>query len=73
MCDLFLSHPFLGDLRISNIYEEYDGPRLFSVENEVGSTFISYWIGNDEDFDNWFLIPCSKAKIIAYEKKNIDL
>lgn len=73
MCNLFLSHPFLGDLRISNIYEEYDGPRLFSVENEVGSTFVSYWIGNNEDSDNWFLIPCSKAKIIAYEKKSIDL
>ncbi|EKN3731992.1 hypothetical protein OU760_001118 [Yersinia enterocolitica] len=73
MSNLFLSHPFLGDLCISNIYEEYDGPRLFSVENEVGSAFIAYWIGNNDDFDNWFLIPCSKSKIIAYEKKNIDL
>jgi len=73
MSNLFLSHPFLGDLRISSIYEEYDGPRLFSVENEVGSSFVTYWIGNDADYDNWFLIPCSKAKIIAYEKKNIDL
>ncbi|ENE7663436.1 hypothetical protein ABNY11_002499 [Enterobacter roggenkampii] len=73
MSNYFLSHPFLGDLYIVNIYEEYNGPRIFSLENKTGASFISYWIGDTEDAENWYLIPCSKARIISFEKKQIDL
>ncbi|MBA0185876.1 hypothetical protein H0261_19230 [Pectobacterium versatile] len=73
MKDTFLSHPFLGNLNILNIYIEYEGPRLFSLENETGASFISYWIGDEIDYEKWFLIPCSKARVIAFEKKKIDL
>ncbi|EPB7271976.1 MULTISPECIES: DUF6575 domain-containing protein [Klebsiella] len=73
MKNIFLSHPFLGNLNILNVYIEYEGPRLFSLENETGASFISYWIGDDSDYEKWFLIPCSKARIIAFEKKQIDL
>lgn len=73
MSNLFFSHQFLGELRIANIYEEYDGPRIFSVENGVGAMFVAYWIGEDYDYDNWFLIPASKTKILAYENRKIDL
>lgn len=69
----FLSHPFLGDLSIINIYEEYNGPRIFSLESKTGATFISYWIGDSDDSENWYLIPCSKSRIISFEKKKIDL
>ncbi|EFC0648292.1 hypothetical protein FA849_00980 [Escherichia coli] len=73
MKHIFLSHPFLGNLKILNVYIEYEGPRLFSLENETGASFISYWIGDEENHEKWFLIPCSKARVIAFEKKKIDL
>lgn len=73
MSNYFLSHPFLGDLSIINIYEEYEGPRIFSLENKTGASFIAYWIGDTDDSENWYLIPCSKARLISFEKKKIDL
>lgn len=73
MSKYFLSHDFLGDLSLVNIYEEYDGPKIFSLENQTGSTFIAYWIGDSSDYENWFIIPCSRMKIISFEKKKIDL
>ncbi|HGT0430364.1 TPA: DUF6575 domain-containing protein [Yersinia enterocolitica] len=73
MKNIFLSHPYFGNLNILNVYIEYDGPRLFSLESETGASFISYWIGDESNYEKWFLIPCSKARVIAFEKKKIDL
>ncbi|EPT3190462.1 DUF6575 domain-containing protein, partial [Yersinia enterocolitica] len=55
------------------IYEFFEEPRLFSVENEVGSTYLVYWIGDDEHFDNWFIIPISRLKLSHLENKKIDI
>ncbi|EPW5766475.1 TPA: DUF6575 domain-containing protein, partial [Salmonella enterica subsp. enterica serovar Havana] len=38
-----------------------------------GSTFFVYWVGDEEAFENWYVIPCSKSKIIAFEKKQLNL
>ena len=73
MNHIFISNPFLGSLSIINVYIEYDGPRCFSLENETGSSFIAYWLGDEDNYEKWFVIPCSKARVIAFEKKKIDL
>ncbi|EDW8956983.1 hypothetical protein AVF70_000368 [Salmonella enterica subsp. enterica] len=73
MDDIFITHPFLGKLRYINTYIEYEGPRVFSLESETGSSYIAYWIGDNNENENWFLIPCSKTKVYAFEKKQIDL
>lgn len=71
--DIFASAPIFGKLRIVNVYLDFDGPKIFYAENESGSTFFVYWIGDDEAYDSWYVIPCSKSKIIAFEKKKINL
>ncbi|MEM8111872.1 hypothetical protein Q4S27_22525, partial [Morganella morganii subsp. sibonii] len=71
--DVFAHHPAFGKLRIINVYLEFDGPKVFYAENETGSTFFVYWIGDDTTFDNWYVIPCSKARIIAFEKEKVNL
>lgn len=71
--NIFARHPSFGKLRIINVYLEFDGPKVFYAENETGSTFFVYWIGDDATFDNWYVIPCSKARIIAFEKEKISL
>jgi len=73
MEDIFISHPFLGKLKFVNVYIEYEGPRVFSLESETGSSFIAYWVGDNDLNENWFLIPCSKTRVYAFEKKQIDL
>lgn len=71
--ELFASYPAFGKLRIINVYLEFDGPKIFYAENESGSTFFVYWIGDGPTFENWYIIPCSKTKIIAFEKKQLNL
>ncbi|UNH24282.1 DUF6575 domain-containing protein [Moellerella wisconsensis] len=71
--DVFAHHPAFGKLRIINVYLEFDGPKVFYAENETGSTFFVYWVGDDTTFDNWYVIPCSKARIIAFEKEKVSL
>ncbi|EDV7203772.1 hypothetical protein H8385_004076, partial [Salmonella enterica subsp. enterica serovar Schwarzengrund] len=71
--ELFASDPRFGKLRIINVYLEFDGPKIFYAENESGSTFFVYWVGDEEAFENWYVIPCSKSKIIAFEKKQLNL
>jgi len=73
MNNIFLSHPQVGILEINNIYEEYDGPKIFSASNQSDSNFFAYWIGDTEDAENWFVIPCSPARLISFEKKEINL
>ncbi|WP_272575813.1 DUF6575 domain-containing protein [Providencia sp. PROV273] len=71
--DVFAHHPAFGKLRIINVYLEFDGPKVFYAENETASTFFVYWVGDDANFDNWYVIPCSKARIIAFEKEKVNL
>ncbi|HAV0412890.1 TPA: hypothetical protein JFW75_004709 [Salmonella enterica] len=71
--DIFAYHPVFGKLRTINVYLEFDGPKIFYAENETGSTFFVYWVGDDASYDNWYVIPCSKARIIAFEKEKINL
>ena len=50
--ELFASDPRFGKLRIINVYLEFDGPKIFYAENESGSTFFVYWVGDEEAFEN---------------------
>ncbi|MGJ3436308.1 DUF6575 domain-containing protein [Serratia sp. Je.1.23.a] len=73
MSNLFLSDTRFGSLYIKNIYEFFEEPRFFSVSNEVGGLFVVYWIGDDDDYDKWFLIPISKDRLEHLERKRIDI
>lgn len=73
MNDVFIKNIAFGTLRMLNIYEFYEVPRLFSVENEVGSTFVVYWIGENDVSDSWILIPISKLRLNRLENKYIDI
>lgn len=43
--DIFASYPPLGQLRIVNVYLEFEGPKIFYAENESGSTFLFIGLG----------------------------
>ncbi|CDH06821.1 conserved hypothetical protein [Xenorhabdus bovienii str. oregonense] len=73
MSAVFLGDTHLGSLFMKNIYEYFEEPRFFSVYNEVGSLFIVYWIGDDDDYDKWLVIPISKERLEYLERKKIDI
>ncbi|CAI1971458.1 DUF6575 domain-containing protein [Serratia marcescens] len=73
MSNLFLSDTQFGSLFFKNIYEFFEEPRFFSVSNEVGGLFVVYWIGDDDDYDKWFIIPISKGRLEHLERKRIDI
>lgn len=73
MSNIFLQDTLLGTLYIKNVYEFFEGPKLFSVANEVDSLFVVYWIGDEEEFDKWIILPVSKNRLEYLERKRLDI
>lgn len=73
MNTLFLEDTQFGSLRYKNIYEFFEEPKFFSVINEVGCLYIIYWIGDEEDFDKWYIIPISQERLEFLERMRIDI
>lgn len=73
MSNIFLKDTRLGTLYIKNVYEFFEGPKLFSVVNEVDSLYIVYWIGDEDDFDKWIILPISKNRLEHLERKRLDI
>ncbi|MDR0219365.1 MAG: hypothetical protein LBI71_10920 [Enterobacteriaceae bacterium] len=73
MSTVFLGDTQLGSLFMKNIYEYFEEPRFFSVHNEVDNLFIVYWIGDNDDYDKWLVIPISKERLEHLERKKIDI
>ena len=42
--EMFIEGTSLGSLKVLEVYEYYDGPRLFASVNETGSVFLVLWI-----------------------------
>ncbi|HCI5691548.1 TPA: hypothetical protein NPO35_004852 [Klebsiella variicola subsp. variicola] len=73
MSNIFLPKTMLGTLLYKRVYEFFEEPRFFSVENEVGSLYVVYWISEDENSDSWFVIPVSPTKLELIERKRMDI
>ncbi|HDU8042129.1 TPA: hypothetical protein RGJ92_003329 [Cronobacter sakazakii] len=73
MSNIFLPNTMMGTLYYKKVYEFFEEPRFFSVENEVNSLFIVYWIGEDDESDSWFVVPISPARLELIERKRIDI
>lgn len=73
MSNIFLKDTRLGTLYIKNVYEFFEGPKLFSVVNEVDGLYIVYWIGDEDEFDKWIILPISKTRLDHLERKRLDI
>lgn len=71
MTRVFLDSPQTGLLTYLNIYEFYDEPRFFSVEDRVGNLYVVYWMAETEDTDSWYIIPISKNKLQRLETRQV--
>ncbi|ENB7483509.1 DUF6575 domain-containing protein [Enterobacter asburiae] len=73
MDSIFTKSPALGTLTMLNVYEFYEQPRLFSLENEVGSYFVAYWLEETELYEGWLIIPISRLRLNRFENREIDI
>jgi hypothetical protein len=73
MSNIFLKDSAFGELKYENVYEFFEGPKFFSVTNEINSLFAVYWLGDYDDFEKWIVIPISAERLESLERKRIDI
>jgi superfamily II DNA or RNA helicase len=57
--EAFINATTLGSLKVLEIYEYYDGPRLFASVNGTGSVFLVLWVGFTGKSDEYYVQPMS--------------
>lgn len=63
----------LGKIYITEVFEFYDEPVLFSCKNSFGNIFVTVLLDIDETFKEWLFLPISEARLIKAKKQLIDL
>src|ERR1044072_3658114 len=57
--EVFVDGTSLGSLKVLEVYEYYDGPRLFASVNETRSVFLVLWIKFTGTTDEYYVQPMS--------------
>lgn len=63
----------LGRLRITEVLDYYDGPRLFTAANLSGSLFLVFLCGRTVDQDAWLYVPISSARLGSLKRGELTL
>lgn len=67
------NNPILGKLEITEVYEFYDRPILFTCQNVTGQYYIAVWIEENESDDVWLYAPMSRGRFEVIRSGGIDL
>ncbi len=53
----------LGRLHIEEVYDAFDGPRLFSAASATGATYLAFWIDEHESSEDWLYVAVSRRRL----------
>lgn len=54
----------LGELRIVEVYDDYDGPKFFLAKNKFRQQFLCYWVDERDDGNlGWLYMQISDEKL----------
>jgi hypothetical protein len=53
----------LGRLQLLEVYDLYDGPRLFSAVSATGAAYLAFWVGEHEEADDWLYVAISMRRL----------
>lgn len=53
----------LGELEMTEVYIDYDGPRLFSCLSATDQRYLAVWSVEREDADGWLYLPVSHRRL----------
>ncbi len=65
--------PGIGDLRIVEVYEYYDGPVLFASRNTRDELFLVSLCHDGQPAQEWFVVPTSRRRHQHIRSGGIDL
>lgn len=63
----------LGRLRISEILDAFDGPRLLVARNAVGVAYLGLWVEDVADGDRWLYVAMSEERLEEIRGGHIPL
>lgn len=53
---------YIGHLEIVEVYEYFDGPKLFVCRNLSGQLYLGLWIGSSSDSESYWLVAMTKDR-----------
>ncbi|MDG7001218.1 MAG: hypothetical protein JRN15_19145, partial [Nitrososphaerota archaeon] len=62
-----------GALSISEIFDYFDGPKLFVCENQIGQKYLGYWVGSDDNTDSYWIVAISRERYLAVRSAELSL
>jgi hypothetical protein len=65
--------PLLDSLAPKHVLDEYDGPRLFTVESAEGDLLLAYLCAQDDDIERFLIVPADAALVSAIDQSKITL
>ena len=63
----------LGPLALVEIFDFYDGPKLFACSNAVGQYFLGHWIKADDAGESFWLVPLSRDRLLMIRSGGLNL
>ena len=63
----------IGNLKLLDVYDYYDIPRIFSAVNEVGQIFIAINYDEYDGATNWYYLPISITKFNQLKSGSFDI
>lgn len=63
----------LGELELTEVFVEYDGPRIFSCRSTTDQSYIVTWASAGADHDLWLCVPVSPKRLMAVRSGGIKL
>ncbi|WP_042227713.1 DUF6575 domain-containing protein [Paenibacillus popilliae] len=66
--------PFpIGAVKIINVFEYYDGPKVFACESITGQKYVVNWIDTTSNNDTWFYVPVSGTRYLLILNGRVSL
>lgn len=66
MTRVMLRADALGELALERVVIEYDGPKLFTARDSAGRLYVSIFIDDDEDGEEFLYVPLSDERGAAF-------
>jgi len=65
--------PLLGKLEIVDVFDDFDGPKLFSCRSAADHHYFVVWIDGRNDTDVWLYAAVSQRRLAHIKSGDIDL
>ncbi len=63
----------MGRLRLAEVLDSYDGPKLVIARSEIGTAYLGLWVETLEAGDVWLFVPMSEQRRVELLEGEISL